>query len=244
MKKTSLLVIGFAVLLLAVIGWSAYQRAADDTYQGMSIIPEQHKDIPLFEGLKPTENRYVIKGNHWAEVYAFYMQQLPDLDWTLEYDHSAFMDDDRQNDEAEGFRTRWTKEGFDGELWIWAHYDKFTNQTKVTFDSVAARHSKTWIHDVPSSVCVYTGADAGSCDEITDTTQIEALAAHINDAMDWEEGPLPRSHARIIDFGSSKVTVLYEPDEEIYLISEKGTKLMKPEKEFLELVNLPNSTKN
>jgi hypothetical protein len=35
-----------------------------------------------------------------------------------------------------------------------------------------------------------------------------------------------------------------EPDQEIYLMSDKGTKLMKPEKEFLELVNLPNSTKN
>lgn len=244
MKKTSLLVIGFAVLVLAVMGWNAYQRATDDTYQGMSIIPEQHEDIPLYEGLKPTENRYVIKGNHWAEVYAFYMQQLPDLDWTVEYEDSAFNDDDRQNDEAGGFYSRWTKEGFDGELWIGAHYDKFANQTKVIFDKVPSRHATTWIHDVPSSVCVYTGADAGSCDEITDGTQIEALTAHINHALDWEEDPLPRSYARIIEFGSLKVEILYEPDQEIYLISDKGTKLMKPEKEFLELVNLPNSTKN
>lgn len=244
MKRISLVVMGFAVLLLAVIGWNAYQKATDDTYQGMSMIPEQHKDIPLYVGLKPTENRYVTKGNLWAEVYEFYLQKLPDLGWTVAYEHSVLQDDDMHNDEAGGFHSRWTKEGFDGELWIGAYYDQSANQTKVIFDKVPVRHATTWIYPVPSSVCIYPSEEAESCDEMKDTTKIEELAAHINQAMDSEVEPMPQSHARIIDFGTIQVKVLYEPDQELYLISDKGIKLMKPEIEFLELANLPNSTKN
>ncbi|CAH0295068.1 MULTISPECIES: hypothetical protein [Bacillaceae] len=44
MNKKNFLLIGSLVFLI-FLGWFAYQKATDDTYEGMSIIPEQHKDI-------------------------------------------------------------------------------------------------------------------------------------------------------------------------------------------------------
>lgn len=35
------------------------------------------------------------------------------------------------------------------------------------------------------------------------------------------------------------MNVYYESDKEIYLVSDKGAKFMKPEREFFELTNLP-----
>lgn len=64
----------------------------DDTYEGMSIIPEQHKDIPLFKGLEPTRANYVIDGNHLNEVYNFYVNKLPELGWKSEFIKSEFDD--------------------------------------------------------------------------------------------------------------------------------------------------------
>ncbi|MFD2806102.1 hypothetical protein ACFSYB_14770 [Litchfieldia salsa] len=36
-------------------GLFVYQEVTDETYKGMSIIPEQHEDIPVFSGLEPLE---------------------------------------------------------------------------------------------------------------------------------------------------------------------------------------------
>ncbi|MBA2939069.1 hypothetical protein HZF08_12190 [Paenibacillus sp. CGMCC 1.16610] len=133
MKKLNCLVLGFVVVLF-IVGWFSYQKFTDDTYKAMSIIPEQHKDIPLYKGLKPTNRNYVIRGNHWKEVYNFYLQQLPRLNWKIAYESSTLNDNDTQNDWAGGFISRWRKEGFDGELSIWANYNQLEDQTEVVFD--------------------------------------------------------------------------------------------------------------
>ncbi|MDC3413246.1 hypothetical protein NC797_14425 [Aquibacillus sp. 3ASR75-11] len=70
MNKKSLLLY-VCITILITMGWLSYQKATDDTYEGMSIIPEQHKDIPLYKGLKPTQNEYVIRGNHWEKFMIF-----------------------------------------------------------------------------------------------------------------------------------------------------------------------------
>lgn len=238
MKKLNWLVSGF-VVILAVVGWVTYQKITDDTYRGMSIIPEHHNDIPLYKGLKPTNRKYVIKGNHWKEIYDFYLRQLPSLDWKIEYEDSTLKDKDPEKDWAGGFNSRWRKEGFDGELWIWAHYNKLEDQTEVVFDKHPIYNSTTWIHNVPSSICVYQNVDDGTCDEMNDKTKIEGLIGLINNAIDWKDERLPLNKASAIDFGTINVKVFYESDKEIYFVSEKGTKWMKPEREFFELTNLP-----
>ena len=130
-KKNLVLYCGTAILI--IVAWSAYQKITDNTYEGMSIIPEKHKDIPLFEGLKPTNSEYVIKGNKWREVYSFYFDELHSLGWKVEYEGSALNDYNSDNDWA-GFNSKWTKEGFEGELWISAHFNKYEEQTEVIFD--------------------------------------------------------------------------------------------------------------
>jgi len=61
------------------------------------------------------------------------LEELPKHGWKVVYVDSAANDDDSENDWS-GFYTRWRKEGFDGELWISAHYNQFANQTEVIFD--------------------------------------------------------------------------------------------------------------
>lgn len=237
MKKVNWLVIGF-VVVLAVIGWFAYQKNTDNPYEGMSIIPEQHKDIPLFDGLKPAHGDYVIEGNRWKEIYDFYLKELPKQSWKVEHEDSTLNQKDVKSDGAGGFYSRWRKEGFAGELWIWATYNKMEDQTEVTFDKHPIYTATTWFQNVPSSICVYQREDDGKCDEINDKTKIEEIVGLINNAIDWKEERLPRNKISVIDFGTVKVKVLYESDKEIYFVSEKGTKLMKPEPELFELTNL------
>lgn len=55
MKRVFLAAFGIIVILLIAGGWFAFVNATDETYEGMSIIPEEHEDIPIFEGLKQQE---------------------------------------------------------------------------------------------------------------------------------------------------------------------------------------------
>ncbi|MDF2653214.1 MAG: hypothetical protein K0Q73_9019 [Paenibacillus sp.] len=223
------------IVMFVVVSWFAYQKITDDTYEGMSIIPEQHKDIPLFKGLKPTEHQYIMEGNHWVDIYHYYLKQLPVLGWSVEYEGSALNDNDSENDEG-GFNSRWRKEGFDGELWISAHYNQFEEQTEVIFDNIPIYNSTIWIDKVPESMCISQSASS-NCTEIKDKTKIEEMARFINKAIDWNKETEPRNQSKVIEFGNIQIKVLFEGDKEIYLQSVKGIKLMKPEPDFLKLLN-------
>lgn len=229
--------LGLIMVLLVVGSWFVYIKMTDDTYEGMSIIPEQHDDIPLIEGMEPTRTHYVIKGDRWEDVYDFYFEKLPDLGWKNEYYHSALGDLDQENDWG-GFDSRWTKKGFEGVLNISASYSKFDDQTKVMFDQYPIFHSSTWIDEVPESICVYEGTANQDCKVIKDKAKILKIADYINDAIDWKEEALTNKKVSIIDFGDISINVLYEKEKGIYLESEKGLKFMKPEPEFLELMDL------
>jgi hypothetical protein len=56
-------------------------------------------------------------------------------------------------------------------------------------------------------------------------------------AMDWNNDIEPRNQSKVIEFGNIEIKVLFESDKQIYLQSEKGIKLIKPEPDFLELLN-------
>ncbi len=203
----------------------------------MSIIPEQHKDIPLFDGLKLTRNQYVLKGNKWINIYDFYLNELPDLGWKIKYEDSALNDDDSKNDWS-GFNFRWRKEGFDGELWISASYNQFEEQTEVIFDKTPIYTSTTWIEDFPESIYIYQYPNDENCSEIEGKVKIEQIVMFINTAIDWDKEILPRKKTSVIDLGNTKITVYNGSDKEIYFQSGKGTKMMKPDPDFFKLTNL------
>ncbi|MDQ0882069.1 hypothetical protein [Peribacillus sp. V2I11] len=237
MNKNDFLLLGSVVLLL-FLGWFAYQKATDDTYEGMSIIPEQHRDIPLFEGLKPTRSHYVIKGNRWEDIYNFYMNKLPKLGWKVEYEQSALDDNDDENDWS-GFHSRWRKEGFDGELWISASYNQYDYETELLFDKTPIYKSTSWIEDLPDNICIYETLKDEKCFELNDKSKIKEIKSLINKAIDWDKEELPQmERTSVIDFGNLEIKVHYGSDKEIYFQSEKGIKIKKPESEFFELTNL------
>jgi hypothetical protein len=237
MNKIKWIVIGTIMILLVVGGGFVYSKMTDETYEGMSIIPEQHEDIPLIEGMEPTRTHYIIEGDRWKDVYDFYFRELPELGWENEYNYSALEDQDTENDWG-GFITRWTKEGFEGELSISASFDKFDDQTEVMFDQTPIYHSSTWIDEVPESICVYKDSTNQDCILIKEKAKILEISETINEAIDWNEKALTRKKVRIVDFGDLSINVLYEKDKGIYFESEKGQKFMKPEPEFLEVLDL------
>lgn len=236
MNKTNWLIFGFFMILI-VTGWYLYQKYTDDTYEGMSIIPEEHKDIPFFKGLEPTEVVYVIDGNQWGDIHDFYLEELPRHGWILEYNGSALHDKDPENDWG-GFHTRWRKKGFEGELIISAHYNQFDERTEVIFDKTPIYNATIWIKNVPTRICIYQSVDDEKCSVVKDTDKIKKVVGYINKAMDWQGEVLPRDKPSLIEFEELSIEVHYENEKEIYFISEKGTKIMKPEPDFFTLTNL------
>jgi hypothetical protein len=224
------------LLFLVIPSWYFYQKVTDRTYESMTIIPEKHEDIPLYEGLEPTMSDYKMKGDHWVGIYDFYLNELPKLGWEVSELGSALDDQDAKNDWG-GFYSTWRKEGFDGELSISSHFNQGEDYTEVIFDKHPIYHSSVWIEGTPKSACVYVDFGNKPCRAITDKGIIQSLVDFINDGIDWDDQLTePRFSKKTYQFDDIKVEVLYEGDKEIYLKSDKGTKLMKPEPEFLKII--------
>ncbi|WP_416730794.1 hypothetical protein [Fictibacillus sp. JL2B1089] len=76
------MVLSFAFILLMVSSAAVYKFVLEkDRYSSVSIVPEHRKDLPLYEGLEFQDHHYVIKGNHWYEIYKFYRDTLPHHGW-------------------------------------------------------------------------------------------------------------------------------------------------------------------
>ncbi|UFT98378.1 hypothetical protein KO561_14380 [Radiobacillus kanasensis] len=236
MSKKSFILLGCLGIFL-IAGWFAYQKVTAETYEGMSIIPEKHEDIPLYKGLKPTRHEYVMEGNHWLDIYNFYMEELPGHGWVVQHEESALHDNDSENDDWGGFFSRWQKDDFDGELSVSASYNQHENQTEVNFDKTPTLEATTWIDKIPEQICIYK--DEEMCEEVTDKSNISEIVRFVNEATDWKkEKVTPRKNTSVMKLGNLQIEILYEEDKEIYLVSEKGIKLMKPEPEFFQLINL------
>jgi hypothetical protein len=238
MKKRNLFFFG-SILILILLGWFSYEKITDDAYEGMTIIPEQQKDIPLYKGLKASRSQYEIEGDRWEDIYSFYQKELPKHGWKVEYIQSALDDEGEENDWS-GFYSSWRKEGFDGVLRISAHYQSFNEKTEVIFDKHPIITTTPWIKDIPTSICIYAKLEDSNCSKITDKSKILEVQSLINNAIDREkEDQIPkRKKASILVVGDLEIEVYYERDMEIYFLSEKGWKIMKPDPTFFEVTNL------
>ncbi|MGM0750800.1 MAG: hypothetical protein ACQET6_02655 [Bacillota bacterium] len=222
---------------LVILSWYFYQRMTDRTYEGMTIIPEEHDDIPLYEGLEPTMSNYKMKGDHWMGIYDFYLEELPKLGWEVSELDSAIDEHAPENDWG-GFYSSWRKVGFDGELSISSHFNQGEGYTEVIFDKHPIFYSSVWMEATPKSACVYVDTGNESCRTINDKETIQSLVDFINDGIDWDDQSTePRSSKKTYLFDDLKVEVLYEGDKEIYIKSDKGIKVVKPESEFLKIIS-------
>jgi hypothetical protein len=237
MKKFKRFLIIIFLLIISISGWLTYEKATDETYGGMSIIPEKHPDIPLYEGLKPTRHKYLLSGHYVKEIYEFYMKELPSLGWELTYkrkwNEGAW--DDYQP--TIGFDTRWVKAGFDGELTINATYNQIENHTEVIFDQHPLFNASTWIDNLPESIFIYQSEEEASFHEINDKDKIKELIFLINGAFDSKKLE-KRTHTSVITIGNFTIKVHYAGESLIYLESDKGIKFMKPDPSFFELTGL------
>ncbi|PWW28295.1 hypothetical protein DFO73_106111 [Cytobacillus oceanisediminis] len=247
MKHTKLLLLIALAVLLAAGGW-VYKYVTNETYEGMSIIPEDHEDIPLFNGLEPRRNEYVIEGNQWEDIYTFYMKELPGKGWKLRHKGSAMDDNDPANDWG-GFMSTWTKDGFEGELSLSAGYFQAENVTEVKFDQHIPPKITSWIDKPPARVCVYAKPSEENCTTIEDKN-IDNIVHFIDEiAYDTSQFEQQKQYG-IIEFLNDSgetyfsVKVHYSKEGQIlFLESEKGEKEMKPEGEFFEWTKLEHLIK-
>ncbi|MCF6409388.1 hypothetical protein [Pseudalkalibacillus salsuginis] len=214
-----------AVVIVMFSGYFVYGKMADDTYEGMAIIPEENEDIPLYKGLVPNRNTYTIKGDHREDIYKYYLKELPVNGWIL--DDAALDDNDWR-----GFRSTWIKNKFDGELHLSVSYNEHGNETEVIFDKTPRHTSTEWVKEVPGMVCIYENPDDRNCRKINNPESIKRIVHLLNSSLDWNEAIGLREKMSLLMIGDLKVEVHYESDKEVYFRSHKGIKIMKPELEF------------
>jgi hypothetical protein len=223
MKKAYLLWI--ALIILVVIGFIVYQKIKDDPYEGMSVIPEQRKDIGLYKKLELKDGHYVVKKNHLKEIHKFYLKNLQKSGWELEYDEVF----------KSGFMSRWTKPN-QGKLNISGGYSHNDNQTEVRFDLYFPPAATKWFSINPSKVEVMN-ANKVTKKIIKNKKQINQLINFIDkDAYDTKEQSLG-DFFRYLKIDNLEIKIYYKKNNPIYFVSEKGTKMMKPEKEIIDLLH-------
>lgn len=126
------MVLSFAFILLMVSSAAVYKFVLEkDRYSSVSIVPEHRKDLPLYEGLEFQDHHYVIKGNHWYEIYKFYRDTLPHHGWKPVHKRASI-------EEWGGFMLQFQKN--DKELHIDGGWNPYSNETETTFDLNPAHH--------------------------------------------------------------------------------------------------------
>ncbi|HAQ07615.1 MAG TPA: hypothetical protein DCR24_08885 [Bacillus bacterium] len=226
----------FLSFLLAAGGVYFYQMEKEARYNGMSIVPERTKDIPLFNGLQPGGGpSYMIEGRHWEEILNYYKEVLPENGWTEVFIHAS----SNLEEDGAGFMSTWIKPGQNWELAIDAGYFKQNNRTQVIFDKKSISTATEWIKESPKEICIKFKVEVYyECIKLTDTHSNKQIAELVNSALDWEKERIPYSGKSMIDIDSFKVEVYYDLEKGIYLVSNKGTKWMKPEQEFFMLTRI------
>ena len=220
--------------MLIVGGVFYFQKKQEEKYHGLPIIPERTTDIPLYTGLKPASPVYTTEGDHWEEVKSFYERELPENGWSLTMSQAS---SDNTEDGA-GFTSYWKKENTSWVLSVSAAYFKNLNQTEVVFDKREEQKAVSWIDGEVSEICINEQPDrSDECYKMNDKQTIERILSFVNGALETD-AQIYYNGKSVIDFGSMKIDVYYDLEKGIYFVSEKGTKWMKPEKEFFELTRI------
>ena len=223
-------------LSLVVAGWFFYQKERELKYDGQTIIPERTDDIPLYDELKHDGSpAYFVEGNHLKDVLNYYKEVLPQNGWRLEFMHSY----ENGQDDGTGFMSTWRKPEQEWELSIDSGYFMSQNRTEVIFDKRKILTSNTWIGNSPKVICINEQPDRSeNCFSMTDKETIEKIVILINSATDWDKDLILYQGKSTMEFGNFTVEVYYDLDKGIHLVSDKGTKWMKPEPEFFELTRI------
>ncbi|MBT2680967.1 hypothetical protein J7E38_18410 [Bacillus sp. ISL-35] len=224
----------FFVLLLAALLFY-FQQIQKEKYEGLELIPERTEDIPLYSGLEADSPVYKINGDHWRQVMEFYEKELPQNGWSLIMQQAS----PDSNEDGAGFISNWEKKGTDWVLSISGSYFKNMDQTEVTYDKRVPIKAMKWVESEVSEVCINEQPDRSEdCFKMTDRKIISQIGEMINEAPDAGSQQHLYREKSTIEFGGLTITVYYDLDEGIYFVSDKGTKWMKPEKEFFELTRI------
>jgi hypothetical protein len=229
LMKKNLVFLGILMIFI-LSGYSGYSYFnKDNVYAGMTVVPEERNDLPLYKGLVPGEHQYTMEGNHWQSIYDFYAVKLPRYGWKLSHKQATI-------GYPGGFMMTWAKD--DKELFIGGNWNPENLETEVMFDLHPQIHISTWIDRTPQEVCVYADPNDNTCSKITDSKKIEQLVRWINfEAYDKEDAPLQKEYGVLV-VDDLRIEVHYDPKLPSYTLkSELGRKQMKPEK-LLELTGL------
>lgn len=223
------------IILLVFGGLFYFQKEKEEKYKGLSLIPEQTDDIPLYMGLEPASPVYKIKGEHWEDILQFYQKELPKNGWSLTMLQAST---DSKEDGA-GFNSSWEKEGTEWVLSISGAYFKGMDQTEVMFNMRELLTADKWVDTEVSEICINEQPERSEeCFKMTDRQTIQQIVGLINGALAVDHEEIPYNGKSVIDFDTITIDVYYDLEKGIYFVSEKGMKWMKPEIEFFELTRI------
>ncbi|WP_102262978.1 hypothetical protein [Mesobacillus jeotgali] len=230
--KLALLII---IILLLAGGFFYLQKTQEEKYHGLPIIPERTTDIPLYKGLEPASPVYITEGDHWEEILHFYKKELPKNGWSLRMSQAS----SDTNKDGAGFISYWEKDNTPWVLSLSAAYFKNSNKTEVVFDKNERLNAAPWIDTEVSEICINEQPDrSDDCFRMTDRQTIDQIVNLINGAIGAGPQQVYYNGKSVIDFGSITIDVYYDLEKGIYFVSEKGTKWMKPERQFFELTKI------
>jgi hypothetical protein len=234
MKKEKILII-FTVLLLSVISVFIYFlkfHTPSDAYEGMSVIVEKTKDIPFYEGLRPKDAEYYIKGDKTKELFDYYSKNLPKNGWNEI--NSTF------NSKYLGFTQDWEKEG--QILHLVSQFNKDNNRTYILFDKREA--PKSIVFDFEELCLLNNDNTNKTCLNKKSSQLVESFIEQLNNSTSTE---LPKDLTKKASFRIEPQNVIIDifkdnttgQNNEIYYAEVNGeVRELKPESELIELINL------
>lgn len=109
----------------------------------------------------------------------------------------------------------------------------------MVFEKREALKAMKWIEKDGSEICINEQPDkSDDCFALTDMKAIERISEFINSAPAAEKQQIYYVDKSVIEFQALKITVYYDLEMGIYFVSDRGTKWMKPEREFFELTRI------
>lgn len=199
--------------------FSIYEKYPN-AHEGMSVIPENTDDIPLYKGLTPRDSDYVINGNKTKDIFDYYELNLEKNGWkTIS---------SKYHEQYQGFEQDWEKEG--EVLHLLSQYQEAEDETTVLFDK---RNAPNELISSYQKVCMIKNEQ----EECLSEADASLLVEQIN--LGAKIGALPASTQKISEILIKPMNLkvnfysrLEDGNKYYYAVSKDGVLEMKPDEDL------------
>ncbi|MFZ3591794.1 hypothetical protein ACOI1C_21915 [Bacillus sp. DJP31] len=236
MKKNLIRIVLFITLfgLALSIYFILSGATSQDVHSGMSIIPEETTDLPLYIGLRARSSDYIIKNDQHKEIYDFYLRELPLKGWKLI---------NSRIHKGLGFEQSWSKPSKKRELYILSTISDNQKETYVVFDENSIIQNDIWFIEV-KTICEEKNKSE-ICITIEDDPKAKKFIDFINANANLEESSIKFKDRELIlnltfnNINKESMNLdIYQREDLYFLVSSKGVKEVGSEEEVLSFLSL------